>query len=61
MPHPVDDNHLKLALHLRDGQFLIEALLFGSDEDLGDVDVEKDMGESLEPAYIGKDLPIQNF
>jgi hypothetical protein len=61
MAHTVNDDHFELALHLGYGQFLIETLLFSSEEDLGDVDVEEDMGESLEPPYIGKDLPIQNF
>lgn len=61
MSHTVNDDHLELALHLCDGQLLIQTLLFSREEDLGDVDVEEDMRESLEPSCIGKNLPIQNF
>jgi hypothetical protein len=49
VPDAVDDDHLEPALHLRDDQLLVEALLLSGEEDLGDVDVEEDVGESLEP------------
>lgn len=49
MPHPVDYHHLEPALHLRDHQFLVQTFLFGSDEDLRDVDVEENVRKTLEP------------
>lgn len=48
--HAVDDHHLEPSLHLRDDQLLVQALLLGSEEDLGDVDVEEDVREAFEPA-----------
>lgn len=49
MAHPVDYHHLEPALHLRDHELLVQALLFGSDEDLWDVDVEENVRKTLEP------------
>lgn len=61
MTHTVDDDYLKLSLHLSNGQFFVKSLFFSSEEDLGDVYIKEDMGETLEPSCMRKNLPIQNF
>jgi hypothetical protein len=49
MAHVVHDHHLELALHLGDGQLLVQPLLLRSQQHLRHVDAQEDVGKTLEP------------